>query len=69
MIDTTVPTRDTIGYRVTVTSMGNVTLPGVVVEDPKPGPAMCPEGLLASGLSLTVTATGSHPPQAPEVTA
>ena len=40
-----------------VTNTGNVTLTGVVVDDPKVGTVTCPVTTLAPGASTTCTAT------------
>ncbi|MCB0913854.1 MAG: hypothetical protein KDB60_19790, partial [Propionibacteriaceae bacterium] len=48
---------DTISYEFLVTNTGNVTLTGVVVNDPLVGPVSCPATTLAPGASTTCTAT------------
>jgi uncharacterized repeat protein (TIGR01451 family) len=48
---------DTIDYDFVVTNTGNVTLTGIVIDDPLVGTVSCPTTTLAPGESTTCTAT------------
>ena len=47
----------TIDYTFLVTNTGNVTLTGIVIDDPKVGTVVCPVTTLAPAESTTCTAT------------